>query len=485
MIAAVLALASGGCGSGGGQTPPPDTGVSDAPATTDTPTSVDVPTGTDAPDDAPVGSDAPDDTPAPTDGGVQDALPPTDGPTVECAPGPTGGTVPSGTAPMQDAGPTVTSTATRPELSDQAAAEYTVKQALAQGFNITYGDGGVPPVTYSLNDNWDPQANGIGDPATFTPTYTVAPDGSGNQPNLNAAFNAANALGACGRVYIRLLPGEHRAIAQLASKTSGPAVTVYSTEADASKTVIVASNAAATVGSMSNSATLTIKAIRGFQMKNLTVSNDYIEGSATGNQSAVAMLLQSDQAQFENVRFLGNIATLYVKSASENVAARSYFRDCTIEGDQDFIMGRGTAVFDHCEIKVLTARQTTGLSIAYPSTLIFNRYGFLFDSCTFTADTGATGIALGRQWVEQGDTAATNGMAVGKMIVRNSTLGAHLAGAAAWSSTGARTTTPKDPAGTTPVLLYTSDDYFPAGVGPAPAEPFVGEYRNSGPGAHQ
>ena len=72
------------------------------------------------------------------------------------------------------------------------------------------------------------------------------------------------------------------------------------------------------------------------------------------------------------------------------------------------------------------------------------------------------------------------------MIVRNSTLGAHLAGAAPWSLMGARTTTPKDPdvderAG----LVYTSDDYFPAGVGPTPAEPYLGEYRNSGPGAHQ
>ena len=61
---------------------------------------------------------------------------------------------------------------------------------------------------------------------------------------------------------------------------------------------------------------------------------------------------------------------------------------------------------------------------------------------------------------------ALRGMAVGKMVVRNSTLGAHLAGAAPWSSVGARTTTPKDPAGTTPVILYNSDDYFPAGVGP-------------------
>jgi pectinesterase len=220
-------------------------------------------------------------------------------------------------------------------------------------------------------------------------------------------------------------------------------------------------------------------------MKNITVANDYVEGSATGNQTAVAMLLQTEQAQFENVRFLGNIGTLYVKSESEVIVARSYFRDCYIEGDQDFIVGRGTAVFDHCEIKYLTARQSTGGSIGNPSTLVFNGYGFLFDSCNFTAEAGASGVFLARQWPEESDLVAVRGMAVGKMIVRNSILGAHIAGAAPW--TGTRTSTPKNPVdgGTTPIVVYTSDDFFPAGVGPTPAEPFLGEYRNSGPGAHQ
>ena len=169
----------------------------------------------------------------------------------------------------------------------------------------------------------------------------------------------------------------------------------------------------------------------------------------------------------------------------ETIAARSYFRDCYIEGDQDFIVGRGVAVFDHTEIKYLASRQPTGGIIAYPSTLVFNRYGFLFDSCNFTAEAGASGVSLARQWMEESDTASTRGMAVGKMVVRNSTLGAHLAGAAPWSSMGARTSTPKNPDAGAPVVVYTSDDYFPAGVGPTPAEPFLAEYRNSGPGAHQ
>ena len=81
----------------------------------------------------------------------------------------------------------------------------------------------------------------------------------------------------------------------LNSKTSAPAITLYSTESDASKTVIVANQAGATAGSMTLSATLTIKAVRGFQMKNITVANDYVEGSAPGQQSAVAMLVQSDR----------------------------------------------------------------------------------------------------------------------------------------------------------------------------------------------
>jgi pectinesterase len=475
-LVAGLAVAIAAC-SGGGQTPKQDTGVTDVPAQTDTPA------------DMTTGNDASANNDGAPDGGVEDAGP-TDGPTVDCAPVPTGIT-PAGTAAQQAAGPMVASTATRPELSDQAAGDYTIRKALAQGYVINNGmapDGGVGSVTYSLNDNWDPLTNGIGNPATFTPMFTVAADGSGTHTDFKSVFNEANVLATCSRVYIRVKPGTYREQVLVPSKTSAPPITVYSTESDASKTVIIANQSEVTAGSMSNSATLTVKAVRGFQMKNITVANDYVEdASITGGQSAVAMLVQSDQAQFENVRFLGNIGTLYVKSAQETIAARSYFRDCYVEGDQDFIVGRGTAVFDHTEVKVLSGRKATGVVIGYPSTLVFNRYGFLFDSCTFSAETGARGTAHARQWVEQSDTVATRGMAVGKMIVRNSTLGAHVGGAAPWSSTGARTSTPKapDPDGGVPTLVYTSDDYFPAGVGPTPAEPFLGEYRNSGPGAHQ
>jgi pectinesterase len=229
---------------------------------------------------------------------------------------------------------------------------------------------------------------------------------------------------------------------------------------------------------MTASATMSVKAVKGFQMKNLTVQNDYVEDAAsTEDQSGVALLNQTDRAQFENVRFLGNIATLYVKSADQSTASRSYFRDCYVEGDQDIIVGRGVAVFDHTEIKYLTSRQAKGGAIAAPSTMLNSRYGFLFVSCNFTAEAGASDVALGRQWWEGG-----NNGAIGKAIIRNSTLGAHLA-ASPWAPSSTRTFTPKDPVGTTPVTLYTSDDYYPPGTGPSPAEIYLGEYGNVGPGA--
>src|SRR5262245_6406645 len=267
-LAAALVLGIGAC-SGGSTTQKPDTGVNDAP-TQDVVD--DTPTGTDTPEDMAPAMDA-------NDGGVEDAAPTTDatdGPTVDCAPLPTG-TSPAGTAPMQDAGPTVATTATRPELAQNVVDQYTVQKVLAQGFNINGGvvpDGGVGPVTYDRNDNWDPQTNGIGDPATFTPMFTVAADGSGTHTNFNTVFTEANALMVCGRVYIRVMPGTYRGAVIVPSKASAPGITVYSTDPDASKTVIINNAGTSVAGSMTLSSTIRILAVRGFQMKNMTVAND-------------------------------------------------------------------------------------------------------------------------------------------------------------------------------------------------------------------
>jgi pectinesterase len=393
----------------------------------------------------------------------------------------------------------VAATANRPQFDMATAdANYTISKFLSTGGQVvsTYVTGGATVTSFNvpLADGWDPVTNGIGNVSTFTPMFTVASDGSGNFTSVQAAITAARMVTVtnCARGYILVKPGIYRETVALLSKTTGTPITLYGSDPDASKTVIVFNNASLTVlpGATaalgtSGSATFTQSSLS-FQAKNLTFSNDYAE-TGTGNEQAVAFLNQGDRAQFENVRFLGNQDTLYVKSTNSGTIARAYFRDCYIEGDTDFIFGRGTTVFDHCEVHTRGNNKVSGTATAAPSTEITNPNGFLFISSNFTADSNvaANTTYLARQWFE-----GNRPQAVGKMIVRNSTIGPHIMPAMPWQPWVGRTIFTMNPdagapdaaaptqAITTP--LFTSADYFSViGGGPNPPEPYIGEYGNT------
>jgi pectinesterase len=174
----------------------------------------------------------------------------------------------------------------------------------------------------------------------------------------------------------------------------------------------------------------------GFQAKNVTFSNDYVE-AASGSNQAVALMTQGDQLVFENIRVLGNQDTLYVKTPGTLTVARAYFKSCYVEGDVDFIFGRGTAVFDGCTLNYLTARQgTKGGNYLAPSTAPGNVYGFLVTGSTLTAASGtpANLIALGRAW-DESVTCYTPGTSPnGQALVRDSTLGPQIRLANPWSA---------------------------------------------------
>jgi pectinesterase len=200
---------------------------------------------------------------------------------------------------------------------------------------------------------------------------------------------------------------------------------------------------------------------------------------------------------------LGNQDTLYVKTVNTGTIARAYFRDSYIEGDTDFIFGRGTTVFDHCEIHTMGNNKTTsgtpkitGTATGAPSTEVTNPYGFLYISCKFTADANVTagGTYLARQWYE-----SSRPQAAGKMIVRNSTIGPHINPTTPWQPWAGRMILAPYPDGGAPGdggadagpqptaaggVLYTSADYYALiGGGPTPPEPYIGEYGNVGPSA--
>jgi pectinesterase len=325
----------------------------------------------------------------------------------------------------------VPSTSTRPQLSSAQASSNTIAKYLG---------------------SWDPIA-GVGNVSGFTAKYTVASDGSGTHSTVQAAITAATNTGGSSRIYIAVKAGTYREV--VCVPAAAPPITLYSTTADASKTVIVYNNAnpkpkssgtsanpctpnaSATTYGTSGSATFSAFS-QGFQAKNLTFSNDYVEDTySSSNQSAVALDAQGDQQIYENVRVLGNQDTLLSYTAAPTTVAHHYFKSCYVEGDTDFIFGRGTAVFDGCEIRYLTARKSNGAILA-PSTAASNSYGILVINSNFT-QSGSTSnsVFLGRAWDESVGSLSSyvNGTSPnGQAVIRDSVLGGHIVKTAPWGS---------------------------------------------------
>ncbi len=152
------------------------------------------------------------------------------------------------------------------------------------------------------------------------------------------------------------------------------------------------------------------------------MENAYDE-AANGGSQALAVRTVADKVFFENTRFLGNQDTYLADTAGRDATARTYLKNCYIEGDVDFLYGRGTAVFDGCTIHSLDRGSDTNNGyIVAPSTKNSNPYGFLIVDSTLTSDAAPGTVSLGRPWFASSDPNA-HPMAV----IRDSNLGSHIA----------------------------------------------------------
>jgi len=267
---------------------------------------------------------------------------------------------------------------------------------------------------------------------------------------VQAAIDAANASTSSSRVYILVKPGTYREL--VCVKGSVP-ITLYGADTDASNVAIAFDNYAdrqvangptnacaspgssATFGTTGSSTFFVLSS--GFQAANLTIANDFDESTvaATAKVQAVALTVQGDKEVFQNIRLIGNQDTLQVKSSFTTTVARSYFKNSYVEGDTDFIFGRGTAVFDGCTITYVSSRKNNGTVIA-PSTNAGNPFGFLVINSRMVGDAGMTaGTAyLGRAWDDSSDPQAN-----GQAVIRNTQIGGFVKLATPWAtSTGSR-----------------------------------------------
>ncbi|WP_461173058.1 pectinesterase family protein [Arthrobacter sp. Z1-9] len=236
--------------------------------------------------------------------------------------------------------------------------------------------------------------------------------------------------GSTRRTLIRIQPGIYReAIRVPANK---PRISFLGLGGKAEDVVLVYNNASGTpkpdgTGPYGTGGSASVR-IDGpdFTAANITFSNDFDEAANQDmkNRQAVALFLAGDRAVLNNVRCLGNQDTLLVDSPSRGVQARFFFRSCYIEGDVDFIFGRGTAVFADSEIRSLD--RGSGSNNGYVSAGSLNigiKHGYLFTGCRFVSDAAAGSVHLGRPWHPSGDVEA-----IAQVLIRDSWLGAHISG---------------------------------------------------------
>ncbi|HEU5425401.1 MAG TPA: pectinesterase family protein [Actinocrinis sp.] len=260
---------------------------------------------------------------------------------------------------------------------------------------------GSPSASASASPSMSPSASPSSSPTSGPPT--VAADGTGKYPTIQAAIDAVPA-GNTRPVTITIKPATYREIVTIPANK--PYVTLQGLGSSASSTVIVNNRSNAGGYGTAGSATVFVYG-HDFTAENLTISNDYGVGS-----QAVAANVTADRAVFNGVRFLGNQDTLLV-----NDTARAYFVNNYIEGTVDFIFGGGTAVFNSCDIY---EKRTSGGPVTAARTPASQTYGLLIYKSTITGAVNNT-TQLGRPW---GPAA--------QVLYRESTLSATIATGQPW-----------------------------------------------------
>ena len=257
-----------------------------------------------------------------------------------------------------------------------------------------------------------------------TTEITVALDGTGDFGSLQAAIGSVPSGSTLPRT-ITVKPGTYRESVNIWADR--PNLTIQGATANPADVVIsydLPANGVKFFGGTwgsGGSATLNVLA-EGTTVRNLTVENAYHE-AANGGSQALAVRSVADRVTFDGTRFLGNQDTYLADTTGRDATARTYLKNCYIEGDVDFIYGRGTAVFDGCTIHSLDRGSDTNNGyIVAPSTKNSNPYGFLIVNSTLTSHAAPGTVSLGRPWFASSDPDA-HPMAV----IRDSVLGSHIA----------------------------------------------------------
>ncbi|MEI7028144.1 pectinesterase family protein [Paenibacillus sp. y28] len=257
-------------------------------------------------------------------------------------------------------------------------------QSVTQGTQYYY-------IVNAINSNGTSQAT---EPLIVAPAKVIVvaqPDpetGStpGDFTTIQAAVNSISASNTA-RTVIYIEPGTYREQV----KITAPYVSLVGAGRDKTKLVYDLSNADFPNNAL-NGATLSVKADN-FTAENMTFEND----SLPEDGQAIAVLVNGDQAVFENVKFVGYQDTLYagLRETAPRVG-RQYYHNSTIIGKTDYIYGPASAaVFDNVEAVSLG----NGGFVTAAATKL-DQPGLIFLNSRLLKDSTATQGThyLGRPW---------------------------------------------------------------------------------------
>ena len=159
-----------------------------------------------------------------------------------------------------------------------------------------------------------------------------------------------------------------------------------------------------------------------FAAKNITFENSAGYGTVVGQ--AVAVYAGGTQVEFHHCRFLGRQDTLFTgplppkpiegntfggpMEGKEKKPCETFFYDCYLEGDIDFIFGSATAVFQSCDIFSLDRKEETNGFITAASTPEGQPFGYVFIDCRLKSEAAPETVYLGRPWRDYAKTVFIN-----------------------------------------------------------------------------
>jgi len=114
--------------------------------------------------------------------------------------------------------------------------------------------------------------------------------------------------------------------------------------------------------------------------------------SKAATERGAAISVEGNRAEFFGCEFYGSQDTLYTG------ADQGYFKNCKIEGNTDYIFGKGDYVFDNCELSFYG--YSSSAAGGYITAAREQTKGYLFYNCDITANDAQVVSAgyLGRPW---------------------------------------------------------------------------------------